>query len=130
MKLEFFEPAEAASVLKCSEAWLRDGAAKGEFPHSVWGKGKIVFTSVHLKEIAQLREVRSTSPSPSSVRLIGTGPRHARNTPSLARTAANRARRRRTSQRRPPRLEGPEASGGRTPAPSSGWMRAPGAWTQ
>jgi hypothetical protein len=72
MKLEFFEPAEAATVLKCSEAWLREGAAKGEFPHSVWGKGKIVFTSVHLKEIAQLREVRSTSTSPSSVRMIGT----------------------------------------------------------
>lgn len=72
MKLEFFEPAEAASVLKCSEAWLRDGAAKGEFPHSVWGKGKIVFTSVHLKEIAQLREVRSTSTSSASVRMIGT----------------------------------------------------------
>ena len=72
MKLEFFEPAEAASVLKCSEAWLREGAARGEFPHSVWGKGKIVFTSVHLKEIAQLREVRSTSTSPASVRMIGT----------------------------------------------------------
>lgn len=72
MKLEFFEPAEAATVLKCSEAWLREGAAKGEFPHSVWGKGKIVFTSVHLKEIAQLREVRSTSTSPASVRMIGT----------------------------------------------------------
>ncbi|MDQ0078216.1 hypothetical protein [Arthrobacter oryzae] len=72
MKLEFFEPGEAASVLKCSEAWLRDGAAKGEFPHSVWGKGKIVFTSVHLKEIAQLREVRSAGPSAASVRMIGT----------------------------------------------------------
>ena len=72
MKLEFFEPAEAASVLKCSEAWLREGAARGEFPHSVWGKGKIVFTSVHLKESAQLREVRSTSASPGSVRMIGT----------------------------------------------------------
>ncbi|MFC9354103.1 hypothetical protein ACFRAU_10910 [Arthrobacter sp. NPDC056691] len=71
MKLEFFEPAEAASVLKCSEAWLRDGATKGEFPHSVWGKGKIVFTSVHLKEIAQLREVRRTAQTPSSVRVIG-----------------------------------------------------------
>jgi hypothetical protein len=72
MKLEFFEPAEAASVLKCSEAWLRDGAAKGDFPHSVWGKGKVVFTSAHLKEIAQLREVRRTSESPTSVRVIGT----------------------------------------------------------
>ncbi|WP_346958943.1 hypothetical protein, partial [uncultured Arthrobacter sp.] len=49
-----------------------DRAAKGEFPHSVWGKGKIVFTSVHLKEIALLREVRSTNPSPASVRMIGT----------------------------------------------------------
>jgi hypothetical protein len=72
MKLEFFEPAEAATVLKCSEAWLRDGAAKGEFPHAVWGKGKIVFTSVHLREIAELREVRTTGPAPQSVRMIGT----------------------------------------------------------
>lgn len=72
MKLEFFEPAEAATVLKCSEAWLRDGAATGEFPHAVWGKGKIVFTSVHLREIAQLREVRSTGTSTTSVRMIGT----------------------------------------------------------
>lgn len=51
MKLEFFEPAEAATVLKCSESWLRDGAANGEFPHAAWGKGKIIFTSVHLREI-------------------------------------------------------------------------------
>ena len=72
MKLEFFEPAEAATVLKCSEAWLRDGAAKGEFPHAVWGKGKIVFTSVHLREIAELREVRSGSPTAPAVRMIGT----------------------------------------------------------
>jgi hypothetical protein len=72
MKLEFFEPSEAATVLKCSEAWLREGAAKGEFPHAVWGKGKIIFTSVHLREIAQLREVRSAGPTAQSVRLIGT----------------------------------------------------------
>ena len=72
MKLEFFEPAEAATVLKCSEAWLREGAAKGEFPHAVWGKGKIIFTSVHLREIAQLREVRSAGPAAQSIRMIGT----------------------------------------------------------
>ena len=72
MKLEFFEPAEAASVLKCTEAWLREGAAKGEFPHAVWGKGKIIFTSGHLKEIAQLREVRAHAPSTPTVRMIGT----------------------------------------------------------
>ncbi len=72
MKLKFFEPAEAASVLKCSEAWLRDGAAKREFPHAVWGKGKIVFTSAHLREIAALREVRTGGPTARSVRMIGT----------------------------------------------------------
>ncbi|WP_115787444.1 hypothetical protein [Arthrobacter silvisoli] len=72
MKLEFFEPAEAASVLKCTEAWLREGAAKGEFPHAVWGKGKIIFTSSHLKEIAQLREVRAHGQSTPAVRVIGT----------------------------------------------------------
>ncbi|GAB3560159.1 hypothetical protein GCM10027405_09480 [Arthrobacter alkaliphilus] len=72
MKLEFFEPAEAASVLKCSEAWLREGATKGEFPHVVWGKGKIIFTSGHLKEIAELREVRATATPTSTPRMIGT----------------------------------------------------------
>lgn len=72
MNLEFFEPAEAATVLKCSEAWLRDGAAKGEFPHAVWGKGKIIFTSVHLREIAELREVRAGGATAPSVWMIGT----------------------------------------------------------
>lgn len=61
-RLEFFEPAEAATVLKRSEAWLGDGAAKG-----VWG-----ITSVHLREIAELREIRSGGPKAPTVRMIGT----------------------------------------------------------
>ncbi len=73
VNLEFFEPAEAAALLRCSEAWLREGATNGDFPHAIWGKGKIIFTSEHLEEIAHLREVpiRPTS-SPSGQRLIGT----------------------------------------------------------
>lgn len=72
MKLEFFEPAEAAALLKCSEAWLRDGAANGEFPHTIWGKGKVIFTSEHLVEIAHLREVRIHKASAPTGRVIGT----------------------------------------------------------
>jgi hypothetical protein len=72
VKLEFFEPAEAAALLKCSEAWLRNGAANGEFPHSIWGKGKIIFTSEHLEEIAHLREVPIHNSSAPAQRLIGT----------------------------------------------------------
>ena len=72
MKLEFFEPAEAAALLRCSEAWLREGAAKGEFPHTVWGKGKVIFTSEHLVEIARLREVRIHKASAPAARVIGT----------------------------------------------------------
>ena len=72
MKLEFFEPAEAAALLKCSESWLREGAASGEFPHAIWGKGKIIFTSEHLVEIAHLREVRIRRDSVSTGRVIGT----------------------------------------------------------
>lgn len=72
MKLKFFEPAEAAAVLKCSEAWLRAGVVKGEFPHTVWGKGKVVFTSSHLRQIAELREVRSVGQPRQPIRVIGT----------------------------------------------------------
>lgn len=72
MKLEFYEPAEAAALMKCSEAWLKAGAANGEFPHTTWGKGKIIFTSAHIKKIARLREANSSqSPEPTQ-RLIGT----------------------------------------------------------
>lgn len=57
MDLEFYEPAEAATLMRCSEGWLRDGAASGRFPHACWGKGKIVFTSEHIEEIARLSEI-------------------------------------------------------------------------
>ncbi|WP_223948706.1 hypothetical protein [Arthrobacter sp. NtRootA1] len=84
MDLEFFEPAEAAALMRCSEGWLRDGAAAGRFPHACWGKGKIVFTSEHIAEIARLSEILPNShPSPSahtastsSTRLIGTRARN------------------------------------------------------
>lgn len=84
MDLEFFEPAEAAALMRCSEGWLRDGAAAGRFPHACWGKGKIVFTSEHIAEIARLSEIQPTSHSssaghatnPTSTRLIGTRARN------------------------------------------------------
>lgn len=81
MNLEFFEPAEAAALMRCTEAWLREGAASGRFPHACWGKGKIIFTSEHIMEIARLSEVLPGSHPPagpaaakpaSRERLIGT----------------------------------------------------------
>jgi hypothetical protein len=72
MDLEFYEPAEAAALMHCTEAWLREGAASGRFPHACWGKGKIVFTSEHIAEIARLREVPVHGGSSSQERLIGT----------------------------------------------------------
>jgi len=57
MDIEFFEPAEAAALMRCTESWLRDGATSGRFPHACWGKGKIIFTSEHILEIAKLSEV-------------------------------------------------------------------------
>jgi hypothetical protein len=50
--IEFFEPAEAAALMRCTESWLRDGATSGRFPQACWGKGKIIFTSEHILEIA------------------------------------------------------------------------------
>lgn len=83
MDLEFFEPAEAAALMRCSEGWLRDGAAAGRFPHACWGKGKIVFTSEHIAEIARLSEILPDSLATSapargttSARLIGTRARN------------------------------------------------------
>jgi len=84
MDLEFFEPAEAAALMRCSEGWLRDGAAAGRFPHACWGKGKIVFTSEHIAEIARISEILPGShPSPDirersnpNARLIGTRARN------------------------------------------------------
>lgn len=84
MNLEFFEPAEAAALMRCSEGWLRDGAAAGRFPHACWGKGKIVFTSEHIAEIARLSEIlpdarpssTAAAGSNSSTRLIGTRARN------------------------------------------------------
>ena len=84
MDLEFFEPAEAAALMRCSEGWLRDGAASGRFPHACWGKGKIVFTSEHIAEIARISEILPGSHSApdvrersnTSARLIGTRARN------------------------------------------------------
>ncbi|WP_311215112.1 MULTISPECIES: hypothetical protein [unclassified Arthrobacter] len=84
MDLEFFEPAEAAALMRCSEGWLRDGAAAGRFPYACWGKGKIVFTSEHIAEIARISEIlpssRATPGVPersnSNTRLIGTRARN------------------------------------------------------
>jgi len=84
MNLEFFEPAEAAALMRCSEGWLRDGAAAGRFPHACWGKGKIVFTSEHIAEIARLSEILPGSHATPVVhngrtadtRLIGTRARN------------------------------------------------------
>ncbi|MGN7149166.1 hypothetical protein ACTHQ6_09270 [Arthrobacter sp. SAFR-179] len=81
MDIEFFEPAEAAALMRCTESWLRDGATSGRFPHVCWGKGKIIFTSEHILEIAKLSEILPGSaarPLPVSggsavkERLIGT----------------------------------------------------------
>lgn len=80
MDIEFFEPAEAAALMRCTESWLRDGATSGRFPHACWGKGKIIFTSEHILEIAKLSEILPGSmsqPLPvrrlaSQERLIGT----------------------------------------------------------
>ncbi|MDQ0664748.1 hypothetical protein QFZ35_003246 [Arthrobacter ulcerisalmonis] len=69
MDIEFFEPAEAAALMRCTESWLRDGATSGRFPHACWGKGKIIFTSEHILEIAKLSEILPGSiGSPVAVR--------------------------------------------------------------
>ncbi|MEG9248043.1 helix-turn-helix domain-containing protein [Arthrobacter sp. Soc17.1.1.1] len=84
MELEFYTPAEAAELMKCTENFLRDQAYEGKIPHITWGRNKLVFTSEHIREIAELRTrpVRTAAPasqaeqisasSSASVRQIGT----------------------------------------------------------
>ena len=71
VEIEFFEPAEAAALMRCTESWLRDGATSGRFPHACWGKGKIIFTSEHILEIAKLSEIL---PGSAGSPLSGSGP--------------------------------------------------------
>lgn len=61
MGLRFFEPAEAADVLHCTETFLTENAAEGKFPHVIWDRGKVVFTPNNLREIAAMRSVRVTT---------------------------------------------------------------------
>jgi hypothetical protein len=51
--------------MRCTESWLRDGATSGRFPHACWGKGKIIFTSEHILEIAKLSEILPGCAGPS-----------------------------------------------------------------
>lgn len=78
MSLEFFEPAEAAAVMKCTEAWLRAGAAEGRFPHEKWGKGKVVFTSEDIEAIARMLAVAPLPPAEQTPRFIGVRARRLR----------------------------------------------------
>lgn len=71
MQHEFYEPQQAAELLHCTESWLRNGAAKCQFPHLSWGKGKIVFTDEHLEQIAALREVQAHPVGSEIRRTIG-----------------------------------------------------------
>jgi hypothetical protein len=71
MDIEFFEPAEAAALMRCTESWLRDGATSGRFPHACWGKGKIIFTSEHILEIAKLSEISFRAATPPSLSTNG-----------------------------------------------------------
>ena len=84
MDVELFEPAEAAPLMRCSEGWLRDGAAGGRLPHAGWGKGNMVSTSEHIEEIARISEIlpvphqasNARESSNTSNRLIGTRARN------------------------------------------------------
>lgn len=51
--------AEAAAVLGCSEAWLREQTPKRPLPHIKFGAGNgpVVFTDAHIEQIRAMHEV-------------------------------------------------------------------------
>lgn len=69
--LQFFTPAETAEIMRCTEGWLRSGAYEGRFPHMLVGRGKMIFTSDHIDEIARVSSVPVRESSPTE-RKIGT----------------------------------------------------------
>src|SRR5439155_22954629 len=57
----FYRPAEVATLLHCSEWWVKEQARKRRIPFC-WIGGSYRFTDEHIAEIAQLFEVRPTEP--------------------------------------------------------------------
>jgi hypothetical protein len=50
-----YDPAEAASLLRCKESWLKDKARRREIPFTLIG-GAYRWTDAHLAEIIRLGE--------------------------------------------------------------------------
>jgi hypothetical protein len=53
----FYRPAEVATMLRCSEWWIKEQARKRRIPYS-WIGGSYLFTDEHITEIVRLFEVR------------------------------------------------------------------------
>ena len=102
----FYRPAEVAAMLRCSEWWVKEQARNRRIPYS-WIGGSYLFTQEHIAEIVRLFEVkpveaqgspvgpttphhraRSTSDSPTPVRLVARTPRRVRAAAASTSTAA------------------------------------------
>jgi hypothetical protein len=95
----FYRRAEVATMLRCSEWWVKEQARKRRIPYS-WIGGSYLFTPEHLAEIIRVFEVRPAnsvpqprrsrgSAAPSAdrsaepiLRLIARPPRRTRSAPS------------------------------------------------
>jgi hypothetical protein len=96
----FYRPAEVATMLRCSEWWIKEQARKRRIPYS-WIGGSYLFTDAHIAEIVRLFEVKPEEtvvsiPTPRSPRRNAdpaTEPAHrlSARVPRRARAAAENA---------------------------------------
>src|SRR5690349_11763084 len=62
----FYRPAEVATMLRCSEWWVKEQARQRRIPYS-WIGGSYLFTEEHIAEIVRLFEVRPTDTTTAGV---------------------------------------------------------------
>jgi hypothetical protein len=61
----FYRPAEVATMLRCSEWWVKEQARKRRIPYS-WIGGSYLFTAEHIAEIVRRFEVQPTDTGPAA----------------------------------------------------------------
>ncbi|ONI72710.1 hypothetical protein ALI144C_42615 [Actinosynnema sp. ALI-1.44] len=59
-EIVYYRPAEVASILRCSEWWVKEQARNRRIPFS-WIGGGYLFTTEHIVEIVALFERRPTT---------------------------------------------------------------------
>jgi hypothetical protein len=61
----YYRPAEVATLLRCSEWWIKEQARRRRIPYA-WIGGSYLFTDEHVAAILRLFEVLPDEPAPTT----------------------------------------------------------------